>query len=136
MFTSEYEFSDSYVILYICISFKQFNLVLQDFNSECSDISQLDLKLEYAQDQLRIQNHHLFNQYLHQLLANNQLSDIINQFEGSFIEKADTNEGLTTKEEVDVDVSNIDTDKIREQLKTLNDLVEKTRTQLEDHKGK
>ena len=136
MFTSEYEFSDSYVILYICISFKQFNLVLQDFNSECSDISQLDLKSEYAQDQLRIQNHHLFNQYLHQLLANNQLSDIINKFEASFVEKADTNEGLTTKEEVDVDVSNIDTDKIREQLKTLNDLVEKTRTQLEDHKGK
>ena len=110
--------------------------MLQDFNSECSDISQLDLKLEYAKDQLRIQNHQLFNQYLHQLLANNQLGDIINKFEASFVEKADTNEGLTHKEEVDIDVSNIDTDKIREQLKTLNDLVEKTRTQLEDHKGK
>ena len=76
--------------------------MLQDFNSDCSDISQLDLKLEYAQDQLRIQNHHLFNQYLHQLLANNQLGDLINQFEASFVEKADTNKGLTSKEEVDV----------------------------------
>ena len=51
--------------------------IVQDFNSECSDVSQLDLKLQCAQEQLKIQNRQLFKQYLENLLANKNLQEYI-----------------------------------------------------------